>query len=60
MTEPLLTSGQAALLLGVTPHTVAVYVRTGLLPAVRTPGGQYRIRPWDVLMLQAKTQARKP
>jgi len=40
--EPLLTPGQAALILGVDPKTVARYERTGKLSAQRTLGGHRR------------------
>ena len=40
----LLSPAQAGALLGVGPDRAAQLVREGILPAVRTPGGQIRIR----------------
>jgi excisionase family DNA binding protein len=37
------TSGQAAKHLGVSPATVSHWCQTGKIPALRTPGGHYRI-----------------
>lgn len=42
-TKDLLTTGQAAKLVGVTPDTVLKWIKKGKLPATRTPGGHYRI-----------------
>jgi len=41
MTE-LITTGQAAALLGVSTHTVSRWAKSGLIPSCRTPGGQLR------------------
>ena len=41
--KDLLTTGQAAKLVGVTPDTVLKWIKKGKLPATRTPGGHYRI-----------------
>ena len=47
--EPRLAVGQVAALLGVCPMTVNRYVHAGRLPAIRTPGGKFRIRFADVV-----------
>lgn len=39
----LLTTGQAARLLGLTPGAVLKQIHAGRLPAVRTPGGHFRV-----------------
>ena len=44
----LLWTGQVARLCGVTPAAVFKWIRAGALPASRTPGGQYRVRPNDL------------
>lgn len=49
----LLTTGQAARLLSVTPDTVLKWIRAGKLPAVRTAGGHHRIAAADVERLLA-------
>ena len=42
-TEPeFISRGEVARLFGVSPSTVTRWARTGLLKAVRTPGGHYR------------------
>ncbi len=38
----LLTPREAADLLGVTPHTLARWARSGLIPSLRLPGGNRR------------------
>ena len=40
--------GEVARLFGVSVSTVTRWARTGLLPAVRTPGGHYRFRADDM------------
>lgn len=41
----------------VTPETVMEWARTGKLPSIRTPGGQYRFRSNDVeALLQGDDQ----
>lgn len=41
--EPeMLTSGEIAEMFGVKPGTAYRWARSGKIPAVRTPGGQYR------------------
>lgn len=53
--EPLLTSGEVARRLGVTPRAVGRWVaREMLKPAVTTPGGRYRFR-WSEVTEQLKT-----
>jgi excisionase family DNA binding protein len=44
-----LTTGQAAEYCFVTSDTIANWIRSGLLPAQRTAGGQYRILAEDLL-----------
>lgn len=41
--KELLSTAEAALLLGVHRETVARWIRLSKLDAMRTPGGQYRI-----------------
>jgi len=48
MPDELLTTTEAAKLLGVDRSTVARYVRQGKLPAIRLPSGHTRIRRADV------------
>ncbi len=43
-----LSRGEVARLFGVSVSTVTRWARTGLLPAVRTPGGHYRFRSEDM------------
>jgi excisionase family DNA binding protein len=47
----MLSIGQAARLLGVTPITARRWTEAGLLPCVRTPGGHRRIAREDVVEL---------
>ncbi|MBL8927075.1 MAG: helix-turn-helix domain-containing protein [Pseudonocardia sp.] len=52
--EPLITSGEVARRLGVTPGAIASWVRQGRLrPAVRTAGGRYRFR-WSEVEAQLR------
>ncbi len=43
-----LSTGQASKLLSVTPDTILKWVKQGRLPALRTPGGHYRIPEEDI------------
>jgi len=43
-----LSRGEVARLFGVSVSTVTRWARTGLLKAVRTPGGHYRFRADDM------------
>jgi excisionase family DNA binding protein len=43
-----LTVGEVAAKLRTTPRTVQRWIREHRLRAIRTPGGQYRIRPEDL------------
>lgn len=55
MSTPLpevLTPGEVAALLGVSPKTVARWASSGALPHFRTPGGHRRYRRVDVLAVQ--------
>jgi excisionase family DNA binding protein len=45
--DRLLLPAEVATLFGVTPDTIAKWTRKGRLPALRTPGGKYRIRARD-------------
>src|SRR3954452_3011525 len=44
----MLTTAQAASMLGVSTGTVTYYIRRGMLTASETPGGHYRIAQADV------------
>lgn len=46
--DPLITIGEVARRFNVTVKTVRRWDKPGLLPAVRTPGGQRRYRTSDV------------
>jgi excisionase family DNA binding protein len=52
--RPLLSAGQVAQIIDVTPHTVRRWTLAGVLPATRTPGGHYRWSPDDVARLVAQ------
>jgi excisionase family DNA binding protein len=43
ITKKFLSTGQAASLCSVTPDTVLKWIKSGRLPAQRTPGGHYRV-----------------
>jgi chromosome partitioning protein len=44
----MLTTAQAAAMMGISTGTVTYYIRKGMLPASETPGGHYRIAAADV------------
>ncbi len=48
MSARLLSTGQAARLCAVTPDTVLKWIRSGKLPAQRTPGGHHRVDVSDL------------
>ncbi len=47
-TGEFLSTGEVARLFGVSPSAVTRWGRTGVLKAVRTPGGHYRFRASDM------------
>lgn len=42
--DPLLTTGDVARLMRVDQKTVSRWVLAGLIPAIKTPGGRWRMR----------------
>ena len=52
MSEQLLTPAEAAAVCGVTPHTLALWVRAGKLPSITTAGGHNRYRRSDLTAAQ--------
>jgi excisionase family DNA binding protein len=44
-----LSTGQAAAIFSVDPDTVLRWIKSGKIPAIRTPGGHYRI-PKDIFL----------
>lgn len=52
--ESLLTPGQAALILGVDPKTVARYARDGKLSFQRTLGGHRRFKAEEIVAMAEK------
>ena len=50
MSPPLLTTRHVAELIGVNTETVLRWVRRGVIPAIRLPGGRIRFRQADVEM----------
>ena len=46
-TGAFLSRGEVARLFGVSLSTVTRWARTGMIPALRTPGGHYRFRSDD-------------
>ncbi|MGH3939084.1 MAG: helix-turn-helix domain-containing protein [Pseudonocardiaceae bacterium] len=57
--DPLLTTGEVAKRLGVTPGAVGKWARSGqLTPAVITPGGRYRWR-WSDVERQMRDQRQR-
>jgi excisionase family DNA binding protein len=59
MPGDLLTSTEAAKMLGVVRSTVLRYIRQGKLPAVVLPSGHTRIRREEVERLLRETRARE-
>ncbi len=58
MAERLLSTGQAAKAIGVSPRSLSHWVTRGLIkPTLVTPGGQYR---FDLDELKAQMQKRQP
>jgi len=55
--EPLLTPGQAAVILGVDPKTVARYARNGKLSFTRTLGGHRRFLESEIRALAVQRGA---
>ena len=47
-TNEYLTTGEVARLFGVSPSAVTRWARTGVIKAIRTPGGHFRFRAADV------------
>lgn len=52
--DRMLTTAQAAELMGVTPKAVTNYIRKGLIPASETPGGHYRLAAGDVAAFRTR------
>jgi excisionase family DNA binding protein len=59
LTNPLISLHEASVLLGVCPATVRRYTVSGVLPHVRTTGGQRRFRLRDVLALERDRKAKR-
>jgi len=58
--EQLLTTAEAAGLLGVNPHTVAKWARDGLIEFVLTPTGQRRYRETTIRdIISGKTKPKR-
>ncbi len=53
----MLTTGQAAKVCSVTPDTILKWIRSGRLPARRTPGGHHRIDRRDLERVVGEAQA---
>jgi len=49
-----ITAAGAAAILGVHKSTVTRWIAAGKLPAQRSPGGHYRIRPSDVAKMERR------
>ena len=58
--DPLLTTREAALLLGVSLRSIQLWAEAGTLQAGRTPGGRRRIRTSDVHVLAQKMGIKTP
>lgn len=56
--DPILTTREAAHLLGVAVSTAQIWMESGALPAWKTPGGHRRVRLSAVRRLQAQQQQR--
>ncbi|QOY94250.1 excisionase family DNA-binding protein [Massilia sp. UMI-21] len=54
--DPILTTREAARLLGVAVSTVQIWIESGALPAWKTPGGHRRVRLSGVRQLQERQQ----
>jgi excisionase family DNA binding protein len=52
LSEPLLSTGEAAQLLNVTPMTLRTWFHRGLLQAIRLPGGHLRISESEIARLR--------
>jgi excisionase family DNA binding protein len=59
LTNPLISLHEASVLLGVCAATVRRYTVSGVLPHVRTTGGQRRFRLRDVLTLERERKAKR-
>ena len=51
--DKLLTVAQVCVLLGCVQKTVLRHIAAGRLPALKTPGGHYRVRESDLVRLEA-------
>lgn len=58
--DRLLSTGNAARLLSVTPDTVLKWIKSGRLPAVRTAGGHYRVARRDIDGLMGENAGTTP
>jgi excisionase family DNA binding protein len=57
MTDHLLTVAEVAERLRVTPSTVSLWARDGLIRAIRLPSGRLRFRAADIDQLVASTDS---
>ena len=61
MSKQFLTTGEVAVLCAVTPDAVLKWIKSGKIPATRTPGGHFRIHqseiPSDLIKKQTPPQA---
>jgi len=58
--DPILTTREAAQLLGVAVSTVQIWMESGALPAWKTPGGHRRVRLSAVRQLQSRQHEEPP
>jgi len=58
MDDPILTTGEAALLLGVSIRTVQTWIEQDVIDSWKTPGGHRRVRRSAVLALRERLIAR--